>query len=205
MLVHGDGTGARTLTDELMLWLKDQGFDDSAQELQPVNRLDVETSGIVLFSLNRQTQPLFDALVAGHECRKRYLALVAGAVSRERFEVNQPLARDRHDARRMRVARGGKPSKTSFVRLSSERGRSLLVAELHSGRKHQIRVHLSWAGHPIVGDRLYDGPASKDGLMLHAWKLEFEHPVTGEQIAIETEVPGRFSSFCTRLQARQTS
>ena len=194
MLVHGDGTGERTLADwasDLMLSMGD-GF--MASDLQPLNRLDRETTGIVLFSLDKQTQPAFDALVAGHDMHKRYKALAEGKIDWNEKLIDRPIGRDRHDSRKMIVSRTGKPSQTHvrvLKRLKSRHGlpaRSFLDIELLSGRKHQIRVHMAHERHPIVGDALYGTPRDCP-LMLHAYQVDFDHPVTGEHVAIESPLP----------------
>lgn len=219
LLVHGDGTGSPALADLVRERLRSAGEPDAAAQLQPVQRLDVDTTGLVLFSKDKEVQPALDALVAAHGAggiRKRYLAVVRGEWPAEMRVVDAPLARDRHDARRMRVAAGGKPSRTLVSRVVAcgPRGErlSLLVVELESGRRHQIRVHLASRGFPIAGDTLYGVPSDRrlggrDGLggaatkgrgagtplMLHAWAEDLTHPVTGERLALRTEVPVRFS------------
>ena len=151
ILVHGDGTGVRTLTDLVADHLAATGRPDARP--QAVQRLDVGTSGLVLFSLDKATQPALDAQVAGHAMAKRYLAVVQGRFPSGDKVIEQPLGRDRHDARRMRVCAPGrgKPALTRVRRLAYAGGRSLLAVELGSGRKHQIRVHLARLGFPIVG------------------------------------------------------
>lgn len=191
ILVHGDGTCAPTLTDRVRVSLARQGV---AVNPQAVQRLDVDTTGLVLFSLAEEFQPAFDALVAGHAMRKRYLAEVSGAFPGDVTIIEKPIGRDRHDARRMRVCRPGQgqPALTR-VRVLERRGsRTLLLVELGTGRRHQIRVHLSSAGFPIVGDTLYGGRRDPRGLMLHALEEEFDHPVTGAHVLLRTEVPERF-------------
>ena len=195
LLVHGDGTGADTLTDRVRSELAATGRGACAQ---PVQRLDVETTGVVLFSLTRELQPALDAQVSGHGMLKRYLAVVEGRVDASGdgwLVLDGPLARDRHDARRMRVGRTGKPSLTRVRTLDRQKGRSLLLVELGSGRRHQIRVHLAHEGHPIVGDALYGGKRCHDGLMLHAWGERLVHPATGEPVEFHTAWPARFASL----------
>jgi len=206
VLVHSDGTGAPTLTDSVREALVSQGVD--ATELQAVQRLDVPTSGIVLFSLSKRHQPAFDALVATHDMRKRYYALVDKPVPKAASDgwmiIDAPIARDRHDARRMRVGRTGKQAVTR-VRVAQRLGhRTLVEAELVTGRKHQIRVHLAHVGCPLVGDTLYGGTPDAAGLMLHAHELRFMHPVTGEYHTITSELPERFGCVPTVRDASQS-
>ena len=191
IIVHGDGTGVRTLTDVVAAHLDAAGRADARP--QPVQRLDAETTGLVLFSLERATQPALDAQVAGHAMDKTYLAVVSGRVPWAQKTVRQPIGRDRHDARRMRVCRPGqgKPAETRFRHVAEKDGRTLLVVTLVTGRRHQIRVHLASLGHPIVGDALYGGARSTSGLLLHAWREELDHPVSGERLRLETAWPQR--------------
>lgn len=191
VIVHADGTGAPTLTDAVAAHLADEGRSDVHP--QAVQRLDRETTGLVLFSLDRATQPALDAQVAGHDMEKTYLAVVRGAVPWERRVVRAPIGRDRHDARRMRACRPGqgKPAETRLRRVGEKGGRTLLLVTLVTGRRHQIRVHLASLGLPIVGDALYGGARSSAGLMLHAWREELDHPLTGERLRLQTVWPER--------------
>ena len=163
----------------------------------------------MLYSLASETQPAFDALVATNRIRKRYLALVRGKLPATGGDswlvVDAPIARDRHDARRMRVGSTGRPSQTR-VRIVERRGAETLVeAELVTGRRHQIRVHLAHLGCPIVGDALYGygtslsasgsggsgGAEEARGLCLHAHELQFTHPLSGRRLTLESPCPWR--------------
>ena len=176
---------------DLLLAMGD-GF--AATDMQPLNRLDRDTTGVVLFSLDKQTQPAFDQMVIDHAFEKHYLALAEGKIDWNEKLIDKPIARDRHDSRKMRVGASGKPSQTRvkvLKRLKSRRGlptRSYIDVELLTGRKHQIRVHLASECHPLVGDDLYGTPRPC-GLMLHAHSVSFTHPVTGEHIHIEAPCP----------------
>lgn len=209
IIVHGDGTGAPTLAQLTAELLARRGVpDERLRALQPVQRLDRDTTGIVLFSLSKESQGALDRMIAERRASKRYLALVEGSVAWSERTLSEPIGRDRHDARRMRVSPTGKPAKSRakvIERLVSPDGRAvtLLAVDLFTGRKHQIRVHLAHAGHPIVGDALYNPrcimPRAKTSqerpLMLHAWKLAFEHPVTGAKARITAEPPASFGLF----------
>ncbi|MGN8690163.1 RluA family pseudouridine synthase, partial [Atopobiaceae bacterium HCP3S3_F7] len=188
LLVHSDGTGADTLTGRVRAHLAAAG-SPAAGSAQALQRLDEETTGVVLFSKAPDFQPAFDELVAGHAMGKRYLAVVRGRLSGGPFALTGPIARDRHDARRMRVGATGKPSLTRVLPVECRGGATLVGCELGSGRRHQIRVHLSAAGHPILGDSLYGGGPGP--LMLHALEESFAHPVTGAPVRVRTPWPAR--------------
>jgi 23S rRNA pseudouridine1911/1915/1917 synthase len=158
-----------------------------------VHRLDAGTSGLLVVASDDET---FEGLVATfkrHEAARAYLALVRGGVPYDRFEVDAPLGRA---GARIRVeATGGREASTGFeVRERFDRA-TLLEAEPRTGRTHQIRVHLSSIGHPILGDRRYGGAgedARELGLerpFLHAWRIVFDHPITGERIDLEDPLP----------------
>ena len=193
LLVHADGTGAHALADWVVGHLAKQGRPTDS--VQPVQRLDVETTGLVLFSLDKSVQAAVDAQVAGHGMRKRYLAAVRGRFPEGLTRIDRPIARDRHDAKRMRVGAGGKPSLTFVRKLGEAAGLSVLAVELGSGRRHQIRVHLAAMGFPLVGDALYHGLRSRDGLMLHAYEERLTHPVTGAELVLRTQMPPRFAKL----------
>ena len=203
IIVHGDGTGQEALTDLVRGHLLATGQAGAARELQAVQRLDRETSGVVLFSKGKEVQPKLDALVAEHEgVSKRYLAIVRGSFPEQESLIKLPLARDRHDARRMRADAAGKPSATRVRLLSTTGPRakrlSLVECMLLTGRKHQIRVHLASQGYPIMGDALYGVPADRAGrtpLMLHAKSEQLVHPVTGEGLMITSPYPQRFAKL----------
>ena len=186
LLVHGDGTGARTLTD---LVREATGIACA----QAVQRLDSETTGLVLFSLDKEVQPALDAAVVSGAVRKRYIALVAGRLAGGERTIDAAIGRDRHDARRMRVSKTGKHAATIVRPLARYGNATLVELELLTGRRHQIRVHMASIGHPVVGDALYQGPASKGGLMLHALEERLVHPVTSEELLLRTAWPPRFA------------
>lgn len=199
LLVHGDGTGAPTLTDLVRDYLAGRGAGCAPQAVQ---RLDVETTGVVLFSKTDVFQGAFDQLVAGHDAiEKRYLAVVRGSFPQQRCTLGDAIARDRHDARRMRACsageRGGQDARTRVERLAVTRdGRhSLLALTLETGRRHQIRVHLSAHGHAVVNDELYGARETADGLMLHAYSERFTHPVTGDDVYACAAWPARFGHW----------
>lgn len=194
IIVHPDGAGTPNLLDILK-----QARGARASSLQPVQRLDRDTTGIVLICKDKALQPDLDRMVAERRISKRYLAAVRGLFPQGVTRIDEPIGRDRHDSRRMRVSRTGKPSSTR-VALAAHEGarpgapdRSLLLVDLLTGRRHQIRVHLAHLGFPILGDALYGSGRQNGPLMLHAFRESFDHPVTGAPVLIRTAVPARFS------------
>ena len=160
-----------------------------------LTRLDKDTSGIVIIAFAGGAHAAMQRDAAAGRIRKEYLAIVHGSPHPSAGVIREPLGRDPADRRRVVVTPGGAPSETRYaVTRSLASGLSLLRCELITGRTHQIRVHLSAHGWPIVGDRLYGG--ASDLLprpALHAWRVALPHPVTREALAIEAPLPQDFS------------
>ena len=169
-----------------------------------VHRLDAGTSGLLVVACDDETHAALEELFRRHEADRRYLALVRGPVDNDRFEVDAPLGRS---GARIRVdATGGRQAATRFeVRERFERA-TLLEAAPRTGRTHQIRVHLSAIGHPVLGDARYGGggdDARALGLarpFLHAWKLAFDHPTTSEHLAFEDPPPSDLAEALRRVR-----
>lgn len=207
ILVHSDGTDSALAQNTLSARVQARLVHEAAAArqtplvCQAVQRLDVDTTGLCLFSLCPEFQPALDAQVAGHTMRKRYLVLVRGTFPAKPVLIDKAIGRDRHDSRRMRVSASGKPACTRVRRLAVRDGCSLLLVELLSGRRHQIRVHLASMGYPVMGDALYGGARSSAGLMLHAWSETLTHPVTGERLELRTAWPARFGQPPRKLSS----
>jgi 23S rRNA pseudouridine1911/1915/1917 synthase len=158
-----------------------------------VHRLDAGTSGLMVVAADDATHQLLSGMFRRHKVDRRYLALVRGSVEHDRFAVEAPLAR-RRAAIRVR-AEGGREAETRFeVRERLPRS-TLVEAAPRTGRTHQIRVHLSAVGHPILGDRRYGGGGDEarrlglDRPFLHSWRIAFDHPVTGDPLVLEEPLP----------------
>src|SRR5262245_19633555 len=169
-----------------------------------VHRLDAGTSGLLVVACDDETHEALSAMFKRHDADRRYLALVRGAVPNERFEVDAPLGRS---GARVRVdATAGRTAATAFEMRERFERATLLEAEPRTGRTHQIRVHLSAVGHPILGDRRYGGggeDARALGLarpFLHARRIAFDHPVTGERIDLEDPFPEDLREALERLR-----
>ena len=145
-----------------------------------VHRLDMETSGLVLFAKNPFILPILNRLLEKKEISREYWALVNGNISSKELVFKDKIGRDRHDRRKRIVdTKNGQYAETHVTRLKQFQNKtSLLRCRLKTGRTHQIRVHLSHHGHPILGDPLYNPHSKTKRLMLHAFKLSFVHPLT---------------------------
>lgn len=161
-----------------------------------VHRLDKDTSGLLLIARTERAHRILGEALTRREIVRRYAALAWGHLESDRIDVDQPLARDPRNRQRMAVVRTGKAAKTTFVRLARYDSVDLLRAHLHTGRTHQIRVHLSHLGHPVVGDDVYGGgggrrlvklPAGRH--FLHAARLRFRHPASGADMDFRSPLP----------------
>ncbi len=156
--------------------------------LWPVHRLDRETSGVLLFARTRAARAAVQARWS--EARKLYLAIVSGAPAPASGTIEQPLFEDDNLFVRVGARPGAKPSSTRYATRAVEGGRALLEVELDSGRKHQIRAHLAWLGHPLVGDARYGVAGPRLGL--HALRLGVPHPALEREIVFEAAPPREF-------------
>ena len=165
-----------------------------AQRLWPdalvVHRLDMATSGLLVFARGAPAQRLLSTAFADRAVAKTYVALVHGEPPAEAGEVALPLRADWPNRPRQTAdASGGKPALTRWRVLKREGSRTRLELEPVTGRTHQLRVHLQAIGHPMVGDRLYGIEDDASRLMLHAWRLALRHPGTGAAVSFAAPMP----------------
>jgi 23S rRNA pseudouridine1911/1915/1917 synthase len=223
MMVHA-GAGATedarnrgTLVNALLHHL--QSLSVVGGELRPgiVHRLDKETSGLILVAKNDEAHRKLSAQFAAREVKKKYVALVHGWVKKDSGTLSQSISRD--PVRRMKMTtrmEGGRTAVTHYRavrRLDTKYGKfTLLDVKTDTGRTHQIRVHVSTMGHPIVGDTTYGAPKQVRGKnavtvlprnFLHAAELEFKHPRTGESISLKSELPKELQEFMEKLEAER--
>ena len=154
-----------------------------------VHRLDKETSGALVFAKNPFVLPVLNRLLEDKKIQRDYWALILGNLPKKQLVYKDKLGRDRHDRRKRIVdPRKGLYAETHVTSLKTFKRTSLVNCQLQTGRTHQIRVHLSHHGHPIVGDPLYN-PERAPRLMLHAHRLRLAHPFTLEKIQVEAPSP----------------
>jgi len=159
-----------------------------------VHRLDMATSGLLLFARGARMQSRLSRLFREREVQKRYVAVVSGRLQQSTGEIDLPLAGDWPNRPKQKVDLAiGKPSLTRYRMLSHDAATDTARVELEpiTGRTHQLRVHLAAIGHPILGDALYGGQAGgmAERLLLHASTLSFAHPLSGEPLALTSDIP----------------
>lgn len=169
-----------------------------------VHRLDKETSGVILAAKDEDTFRDLQAQFKSREVQKEYVALVLGQIEQEKIEINAPIARNPNKKISFAVVAEGKPAITTIEKIKDLSIDSMQMTLVHAfpktGRTHQIRVHLAALNHPIVGDDLYAGRKRSAitrskfrRLMLHAHKITFTHPNSGEVVTFEAEPPSELS------------
>lgn len=167
-----------------------------------VHRLDKETSGLLLVARTTESYERLVAELAARRIRRRYLALVHGAMEMATGTIDAPIGRDPLHPTRKRVTSDGRPARTHYRLLGTVDDLSLLELTLETGRTHQIRVHLAAIEHPVVGDRTYSRQQSAIPLrrmFLHAAKLDLVHPTTRESHSFESPLPAELADFLRRL------
>jgi 23S rRNA pseudouridine1911/1915/1917 synthase len=203
LVVHpGAGNQEHTLVNALLAHCTNLSGIGGKERPGIVHRLDKETSGCIVVAKNDATHRALALQFATRDTEKIYLALVRGTPAKRRGLIDAPIAR--HKINRQKMAVGstrGRSARTEYRVLKIGDGISLLECSLHSGRTHQIRVHMHHIGHPILGDKLY-GSAGRNVYprqMLHAWKLGFIHPRTNGRATFEAPIPPDFVAAAPTL------
>ena len=186
LLVHSDGNEDITLEDLVDDYLFDSHSHGKAKA---IHRLDKETQGLVFFSKTPYFQSFFDKELEFRRIKREYVAYVLGKID-SKMTIDVPIGRDRHDAKKMVVYKKGQSAKTIIEPIAHDEKHSLVRCILKTGRTHQIRVHLSHIGHPIINDPLYgviDDSLKEMGLC--ADRLSFYHPLKEEFITVSSDIP----------------
>jgi len=171
-----------------------------------VHRLDKDTSGLLLVARDAETHAALQRQFKRRQVRKTYLALVEERVEPREGIIEAPVGRSKRERKRMAVLRSGRPAVTQYRVIETFRAYTLLEVRPHTGRTHQVRVHLAWMGYPLVGDRVYG--RKRQSLLpgrhfLHAQRLGFAHPVTGDELELEAPLSPELEELLRRLRERQ--
>ena len=184
LLIHEDGNTKDTLTNRVSHYYHLKGYD---YPVLPVHRIDYETSGIVLFAKHFISLAYLSGEFRDNKVKKTYIAICHGYFAKPDGVINLNIGKDRHSNKQI-VIDSGKEARTEYFVLDQKDNLSRVEIHILEGRRHQIRVHLAYLGHPVVGDKLYGKDEGKR-MLLHAKKLEFTHPRTLKTISFEISEP----------------
>ncbi|MBR6689308.1 MAG: RluA family pseudouridine synthase [Clostridia bacterium] len=208
MVVHpGNGNYTGTLVNALLFTHKDR-LSAINGVVRPgiVHRIDKDTSGIIVVAKNDKAHKTLSSAFKVHNITRKYIAVVKGIVEKDNIKIDLPIGRSATDRIKMAVTEKNSREAITHIKVLKrfyESGYTLVEAKLETGRTHQIRVHMSYIGHPLLGDDTY-GPAKNEfgisGQVLHAKTLGFNHPTTGKYIEFEQEEPEEFKEILNKLK-----
>ena len=199
---HPDGTLVNAL-----LWHCGDSLSGINGEKRPgiVHRIDRDTSGLIIAAKNDTAHLALAAQLEDHSLARVYECVVQGNLREDEGTIDAPIARNPGDRKKMAVVSGGKRAVTHYTVLGRYPGYTHAQCRLETGRTHQIRVHMAYIGHPLMGDTVYGGRAVKAlaGQCLHARKLTFVHPRSGETMTVECPLPDWFQTVLNKLERGQ--
>ncbi len=207
MVVHpGPGHSSGTLVNALLAYCPQVAGVGPPDRAGIVHRLDKDTSGLILVAKDEGVRRALQRQFKRRQVAKTYLALVQGRVEPGEGIIEVPVGRDKRQRKKMAVVRTGRKARTRYRAVEHFPDHTLLEVQPHTGRTHQIRVHLAWLGYPVVGDTVYGRrrqPLLRDRYFLHAAGLRFTHPVTGEEVAFAAPLPSDLTVVLKRLRRRR--
>lgn len=207
MVVHpANGNPDGTLVNAVMA-ISHDSLSGIGGEIRPgiVHRLDKDTSGVIVVAKNDKAHIHLSEQIKNHEVEKIYWALVRGIVKENEATISMPIGRSTKDRKKMAVDRKGKEAITHFRVLERypEHQCTLLEIKIETGRTHQIRVHLSEIGYPVIGDAVYSNGKNEwniEGQCLHAKSLSFTHPISGQKMKIEAPLPEYLANLIRQIR-----
>ncbi len=206
MVVHpGAGHSSGTLVNAVLAHCPHIADVGGADRAGLVHRLDKDTSGLILVAKDDATHAALQRQFKRHRVAKTYLALVEDQVQPHEGVIEAPIGRDKRQRKKMAVVRRGREARTTYHVIEVFASHTLLEVHPHTGRTHQVRVHLAWLGYPIVGDAVYGRRRQrllKSRHFLHAARLRITHPATGEEIAFEAPLPPKLANVLEQLRGR---
>lgn len=204
MVVHpAPGNYNGTLVNALLFHCKDLSSINGEVRPGIVHRIDKYTSGILVVAKNDEVHNKLSEQLKDHSMKREYYALIEGRLKNDKGTINKPIGRNKKDRLKMGIVKEGKHAVTHYEVLERYNGYTFIKCRLETGRTHQIRVHMSSIGFPVVGDPLYGFKKQKfklEGQMLHAKTLGFIHPNTNEYIEFNSELPNYFTNIINKLR-----
>ena len=205
MIVHpAPGIVSGTLVNALLYHCKDLSGINGKIRPGIVHRIDKDTTGCIVACKNDKAHENISKQIADKTCHRTYLAIVAGNIEHNDGLIDAPIARDTRDRQKMAISdKNGRDARTHFHVLERFKSATYIKAELETGRTHQIRVHMKYIHHPVLGDEKY-GKKLKDfetnGQVLHASELVLIHPTTNEEMHFEAPLPTYFTELLNKLR-----
>ena len=205
LVVHpGAGNQNGTLVNGLMAHTED--LSDINGEVRPgiVHRIDKDTTGLMIVAKNNKAHEALSDALSRHEIKRDYLAIVKGEFPSDTATIDAPIGRDEVNRKKMAVtSKNSKEAITHLRVVKRYKGYTLVRLSLETGRTHQIRVHMSYIGYPIVNDPLYGtGETTEYGQFLHSTSIDFIHPTTKENMHFEIDMPKEFKEFLSTLEEK---
>lgn len=203
MVVHpAAGNYESTLVNGLLHELDDLSEINGVIRPGIVHRIDKDTTGLLMVAKNDEASKALTEQLKNHSCKRTYHALVYGVINEAKGRINAPIGRSKDDRKKMAVVKDGKEAITNFTVLKRFEKYTYIECRLETGRTHQIRVHLDYIGHPLVGDQTYGRRKviGEQGQFLHAKTIGFTHPRTNEWVEFDSELPEYFTEFMNDLK-----
>jgi 23S rRNA pseudouridine1911/1915/1917 synthase len=204
MVVHPAlGHPSGTLVNAVLAHCPEVAQVGGADRAGIVHRLDKDTSGLILVAKDETIRGALQRQFKRRQVAKTYLALVEGLVQPREGVIEAPVGRDKRQRKRMAVVRSGRRARTMYRAVEYFADHTLVEVRPHTGRTHQVRVHLAWLGYPVVGDAVYGRRRQRllqGRHFLHAARLRFTHPTTGEEVEFEAPLPPELAAVLKRLR-----
>lgn len=206
--VHaGGGTKGNTLVNALLYHLDSLSGINGVLRPGIVHRIDKDTSGLLVVAKNDRAHVSLASQIEKKTCRREYIALLEGVVKEDKGRIETFIGRSDKDRKLMAVTKTGRKAATNYEVIKRYKEFTLCRFILETGRTHQIRVHAKYMGHPVVGDKAYGFKKQKfalEGQLLHAYKLTFTHPSTGETVSFTAPLPDYFERVLKSIAATET-
>lgn len=209
MVVHpAPGSLSHTLVNALLFHFSSLSHGSDSIRPGIVHRIDKDTSGLLVVAKTDESHASLAAQIAKHTCFRHYLALLEGNLKEDEGTISTYISRSKTDRKVMEVSDSGKLAITHYKVIARYKDYCFVEFILETGRTHQIRVHSKHLGHPIVGDKTYGREKQKfnlEGQLLHAYKLELDHPKTNKRLTFECALPEYFSNILNKIENTKVS
>ncbi len=205
MVVHpGNGNYSHTLVNGLMYYTNN--LSDINGDVRPgiVHRIDKDTSGLIIVAKNNKAHEILSKYFQDKSITRKYIALLKGELNTDSATIDAPIGRSDVDRKKMAVTSKNSKNAVSHLKvLKRYKGYTLVEFKLDTGRTHQIRVHANYIGHPLYNDPVYtNDKCSEFGQFLHSYSMDFKHPITGEDMHFECELPEYFKKHLEVLEEK---